>query len=241
MLVVFLAVTSLSGLKHLREVTPAYNSITISGEGEAFAIPDIATFSFNVSADASTVATAQETVTKKMDAVLKALQDLNIEEKDIKTSDYSVYPKYVYGSMPCSLNYCPPSEQRQDGYTASHSVTVKVRKTDDAGKALAAAGENGATNLSSLSFAVDNPDQISQEARKLAIKDAMEKAKVLSRELGVKLVRVVSFSDSSSDSPVPYYTEASAGGLQSRDAKAPTLPVGENKVRIQVSVTYEIR
>ncbi len=240
-LAVFLAAESISALKHWHDVNPAYNSITVSGKGEAFAVPDLATFSFSVSADAKTVAEAQSKVTTKIDAIISKLTDLGIEKKDIKTSDYNVYPKYTYSSSPCSPNYCPPSKQTQDGYTASHSISVKVRKTDDAGLALAAAGDAGATNLSSISFTIDDIDQITTEARAMAIKDAKDKAEALSDELDVDLVRVVSYSDGSEGSPMPYYSERSVAGNMTVDAKAPTIPTGENKVSIVVNVTYEIR
>ncbi|MEK7135351.1 MAG: SIMPL domain-containing protein [Patescibacteria group bacterium] len=243
LLAIFLGVTALSGLKGLRNPNPAYNVITVSGEGEAFAVPDIASFSFSVSMDAATVSAAQEGVTKKMDAILAQLKDMGIEERDIKTSDYSVYPKYVYGSAPCSMNYCPPSERKQDGYSANHSVSVKVRETEKAGEALAAAGSAGATNLSSIAFTVDDEDKIVAEARALAIKDAKEKAEMLADELGVKLVRVMGYSDNMGGSPVPYYREMSVSATPMMDAqvKTPTLPTGENKVQVTVSVTYEIR
>jgi uncharacterized protein YggE len=241
-LAVFLGVQTLLSLKGLRETSPAHNSITVTGEGEAFAIPDLATFSFSVSAEAKTVSVAQEEVTKKVEAVMKALTDLGIEEKDIKTSDYSVWPKYVYSSQPCTPNFCPPSQQTQDGFTASHSVSVKVRDTEKAGEALAVAGANGATNLSSISFTVDDPDQITEEAREIAIEDAREQAEKLADELGVKLGAVVTFSEGRDGDVMPFYREVMAqAGNASAEDKAVALPMGENKVKIVVSVTYEIR
>jgi uncharacterized protein YggE len=240
MFVIFMGVTIVSGLQKLRAVDPAYNSITVTGQGEATAVPDVATFTFSVSADADTVAAAQSAVTDKMDKVLQALKDLGIDDKDVKTTDYSVYPKYVYNTIYCITVPCLP-QQKQDGYTANHSVMVKVRKTDDAGKALAAAGDAGATNLSGLSFQVDDADQVTAEARAEAIDDAKAKAKALAKELGVRLVRIVSYSDSTSGGPVPYYAlDSRAGGLEAQ-AKAPTLPMGENKSSVTVNVTYEIR
>lgn len=241
LLAVFLGVSALGGLKNLKNPNPVYNAITVSGEGEAFAVPDIASFSFSVSQDAKTVAEAQSGVTGKMDAIIEALKKSGVEEKDIKTSDYSVFPKYVYNQTPCTINYCPPSRQTQDGYTATHSVTVKVRDTEKAGEALALAGDKGATNLSGVSFTVDDQDAVIAEARAEAIADAKEKAQKLSKELGVKIVRVMGYSDNMGGGPMPYYAREGMGGDMAVAQKAPTLPVGENKVTVNVSVTYEIR
>lgn len=243
-LAIFLAVETLVALKSLRGINPVYNSISVTGEGEAVSLPDVATFSFTVSADAKSVSDAQGQVTKKMDTILAGLKALDIEEKDIKTTDYSIWPKYAYiaQSMPCSEMYCPPSRQVQDGYTVNHNISVKVRKTEDAGKALALVGEKGATGLSGISFTVDKPEKIQDEARAKAITDAKNKAKLLSKELGVHLVRVVSFYDNNDGGPVPYYGERmAADAMKTSSVSVPTIPTGENKVVVNVTVTYEIR
>lgn len=239
-LALFLGVEALGALKNLRSIDPAYNSISITGLGEVILIPDVATFSFSVSADAKVVSDAQAEVTKKMDAILAGLKELGIEERDIKTTNYSVWPKYTYPEIYCITVPCPPTRQVQDGYTASHDVTVKVRRTEDAGKALALAGSKGATGLSNISFTVDDEEKILDEARAMAIKNAKEKAKILSKELGVRLVRVVSFYDNNGGI-TPYYAEGMGGDTVRTVAPAPTIPVGENKVTVSVTVVYEIR
>lgn len=240
MLSLFLAVQTIDALRGLGDVNPSYNSIAVTGEGEAVSIPDIATFTFSVSSDAKTVGDAQNNVTEKMEAILATLKSQGIEDKDIKTTNYSVYPKYTYAREICNPTYCPPAKQTQDGYTANHNVMVKVRKIDEAGKALGAVGDKGATNISSVSFTTDDPDQAKEEARALAIKDAREKAENLADALGVRLVRVVSFYDNTG--ATPYYREAYGGdGVSIQNAKAPTLPAGENKVTANVTVQYEIR
>lgn len=241
-LAVFLGVQTLAALKGLRNTSPSYNTINVVGEGEVFAVPDIASFTFTVSADAKTVTEAQEEVTGKMDTILDEVKNLGVEERDIKTTDYSVYPRYTYNQAPCTQFSCPPSRQTLDGYTASHNVTVKVRKTDDAGKILAAAGEKGATGMSNISFTIDDPEALLDEAREKAIKNAREKAEQLSDDLDVKLVRVVSFSDNSGGGVMPMYREAlGMGGDTAVAQSAPDLPTGENKYMVVVNVTYEIR
>ncbi len=240
-LFVFLLAQSLNAFKAWRTVDVAFNSISITGTGEAVSVPDIATFSFSVSADAKTVSDAQSSVTTKTDAILASLKDLGVAEKDIKTTDYSVYPKYVYSQGVCTNMMCPPSRQIPDGYTVNQSVLVKVRKTADAGKALAIAGEKGATNVSGLNFTTDDKDKNQNEARANAIADAKAKAEILAKSLGVRIVRVVGYTDNFGG-PVPMYGGGYAGISMMKDsASAPTIPVGENKTTANVTVTYEIR
>lgn len=240
-LTVFLGAKALGALKDLRDVNPAYNSISVSGIGEVVAVPDVAAFSFTVSADAKNVSEAQKQVTEKVDAILAGLKEMGIEKKDIKTTGYSIWPKYAYEPTICLSTFCPPSRQVPDGYTVSHDVSLKIRETGKAGEALALVGQEGATGLSGISFTVDDPEKIMDEARAKAIENSKDKAKMLSRELGVRLVRVVSFYDNSGGS-TPYYAEGMGGdGVKSVSIPAPTIPVGENKVTVSVTVVYEIR
>jgi uncharacterized protein YggE len=242
LLSLFLLFAALGAMKSWRSPDVNYNSISISGMGEAVSVPDISTFNFSVSSDADTVAEAQANVTEKMDKILAGLKDLGIEDKDIKTSDYSVWPKYTYEPTICPLNSaCPPSRQIADGYTVSHTVLVKVRNTDNAGKALSIVGDNGATNVSGLTFTTDDPEKALNEARAKAIDDARSKAEDLAKHLGVRIVRVVGYSDSNSPVRPVYSLEAMGGASKSLDSASPTLPVGENKATVNVTVEYEIR
>jgi len=241
-LAIFLAIQALGSFRGLTYTNPVYNSISVNGEGEAVAIPDIATFSFSVSLDAKVVSDAQKQVTEKMNSILSELKAIGIEEKDIKTSDYSIWPKYSYEPTICSPTYCPPTRQREDGYTVSHGVSVKVRKTEDVGKAFALVGDKGATNLSGISFTVDDEEKVLDEARAKAINDAKKKAEMLADELGVRLVRVVSYYDNIGGGPMPYYAEGMGGDMVKTSASsAPSIPIGENKVVMNVTVVYEIR
>ncbi|MEX0919194.1 MAG: SIMPL domain-containing protein [Parcubacteria group bacterium] len=240
-LAAFLTIQTLSAFKDLRDTNPVYNTISVVGEGEVVAIPDIASFSYTVSADASTVTSAQTLVTEKMNVILADFDDLGIEEKDIKTTDYSVWPKYTYETQPCSINFCPPSRQVQDGYTANHSVEVKVRKMEEAGSILGRVGELGATNISNISFTTDDPSKLLEEARAEAIAEAKTKAKQLSKDLGVKLVRIIGYHDNSADKITPFYREGLGSDASVSSAPAPQIPTGENKTSVSVTVTYEIR
>ena len=241
MLGVFLLAETLLTLKAWHAHDLATDSISVTGQGEVYAVPDVASFSFGVSADAVNVADAQTSVTKSMDTILSDLKNLGIEEKDVQTNDYSITPKYKYTSGICTSNGCPPSQPIPDGYTVTHSVLVKVRKTADAGKALAAVGTKGATNVSGISFTIDDPNLTQDQARAKAIDNAKAKAEELAKHLGVHLGRVIGYSDTNANGPYPMYDSAAGSSMKTMSAVAPTLPVGQNKVTANVTVSYEIR
>ncbi len=247
LLTVFLGVKSVLTLKEYSQlgsgVYPS-NVISVNGMGKVFSIPDIGSFSFSVTEEGKTVKEAQDKATKKMNAILDAVKGMGIAEKDIKTIGYNSYPKYEYQQAGiCSDRYCPPGKQVLLGYEVSQTIGIKVRNTDQAGDVLTKVGSLGAANISGLSFVVDDEEKVMAEARDKAIADAKQKAEDLADSLGVKLVRIVNFSEGG-NYPMPYYAMGGmdkAVSMEASVAMAPQLPVGENEVVSNVTITYEIR
>ena len=244
LLAAFLAVQTLAGLTGLRYIgtgIQATNTINVSGHGEIFAAPDIATFTFSVVSDKATVAAAQADATAKANATTAYLKSAGVDEKDIQTSGYSINPTYEYQQVTCIAYPCPPGKQVLTGYEVRQTTTVKVRDTSKAGDLLAGVGSKGATEVSGLTFTFDNPDAVQAQARDKAIADAKAKADTLAKELGVSLVRVVSFNESSGGYPQPMMAYGLGGAATASKAAAPEISTGQNQVTDDVSITYEIR
>ena len=248
----FLLVETLSAIKEYSYIGRdgfSQNTITISGTGEVFAVPDTGLFSFSVIEEGKTVKDAQDRASKKLNAIIDSVKKMGIAEKDIKTTGYNSYPKYEYSNSICPAvssgmdvrpYYCPPGKQVLTGYEVSQTISIKVRKTADSGTILTTVGSLGASNISGLDFMIDNMDGVNAEARYKAILDAKEKARILSKSLGVKLVKIVNFSESGSYPPI-YYGAMEAKGMGGGSMfVAPQLPTGENKIISNVSITYEI-
>lgn len=223
----------------------ATNTISVSGEGEVMAVPDIATISFTVQEEAKTVSSAQDKATAKTKTVLAELKKVGIADKDIKTQNYSSNPKYEWQqeTIVCITTPCPshPGRQVIVGYQVSQSVSVTVRNLDLVNDAVAALGQSEVSNMYGPNFAIDKEDDLKAEARKIAIEKARTKAEVLARDLGVTLVRVVSFSEGG-DYPIYARTIMSDEKVSyGMGGGAPELPRGEEKITSNVTVTYEIR
>ena len=116
LLSIFLFVQVLLGFKKLpsvgNEVYPQ-STITVSGDGEAFAIPDVATFNFSFVEMGATVAEAQEKLDEKINKALSAVRESGVEERDINTTNYNVYPKYEWEQQYCIAMagvVCPPGK-----------------------------------------------------------------------------------------------------------------------------------
>lgn len=229
-------------LKQVDQSAMVSPSISVTGTGEVTTVPDIAQFSFSVRAEGDDAISAQESSGTVINAVMAYLKESGIEEKDIKTENYSLFPKYKYEQRPCiSIGYCPPGEQTEDGFEVSQTVTVKVRAIDNAGTILAGVGQKGATDISNINFTIDDPDALKAEARKLAIEDARDQAKKLAKDLDVRLGRLVSYSEAQPNYPGPYYKTARMESAVEDSFTGPDIPVGEDKIINNVYLTFEIR
>jgi uncharacterized protein YggE len=194
------------------------------------------------------VTEAQKKVNDKMEKIMAFLKESKVEEKDIKNTYYNFNPTYEWqrtsATIVCVAYPCPGPEgkQVQTGFEVTQSVDIKVRVLEDAGKIVSGLGDNGATNLSSINFTVDDMDKLKADARKEAISKAKIKAEQLAKDLGVELVRIISFNEGG-DYPVMNYARADMMSVKAEGAgAAPTvLPVGQNKMVSNITITYEIR
>ncbi len=225
-------------------------TIAVTGNGEAFAVPDVAQFTFTINKDAKTMAEAQKQVSELGNVLINKLESAGINKKDIKTEGFNAYPKYENRAvstsmMPCSPTYCPPTETNSVivGYTVSHTYSVKVRNLDKASDIAKLLTDVGVSSISGPDFTVDNIDSIRNDARSQAIVDAKVQAKILAGQLGVKLGKIVDFQVINNGGyPVPMYARAvSSDAVAGEKAVAPALEPGQTDVKVQVQVTYEIK
>ncbi len=250
----YFAVKVLSEWRHYGNADQGFSSISLSGHGEVFAVPDIANVSFSIKKDAKTVKEAQDAVAEVEKAALDSLEENKVADKDIKTVSASFNPKYEYQQRLCPQTvtpdgvmapayYCGGGKQVLTGYEAYENISVKVRNVDDVGKIMQDLGAIGVSDLSGPNFAIDDEDALREEAKKMAIDDARAKAKILAKNLGVKLGDIVSFYDSGEyPSPMYYGRDAMMVSEKAMGAPAPAeLPRGENMITSDVTITFEIR
>jgi len=237
----FLFAKTLVELKELKFVGQGVefrNTITVSGQGELTVVPDTVEFSFAVIKEAGEVEDAQEQVTKIMNGLLLYLGEFGVKEEDTKTTNYNISPRYDFSRQ---ITPFPPQPGKREliGYEVAHFITIKVRSLDLVGSIIAELGKRGATNLSQIRFTVEDEEVVKAEARKMAIEDAQEKAKILSKDLKVRIVKVVSFNESGRS---PFQrTFGTTALLESLDGGfIPEIPVGENTITSNVSITYSI-
>ncbi len=241
-LTAFLLVLSFSGLigiqnkikegRYIGQDAMIRNTFTVSDSAEVFAKPDLGLITLSVKSEASTVESAMADNTKKMNAVLESLKDMGVEDKDLKTAAFNIYPRY---------DYAPSSGKRTlSGYEITQSVNVKIRDLDKVGDIISEATDKGANQVGNLYFTVDDEEELREQARTEAIKKAREKAEKIADDLGVDIIGIVNFSESGQSPQYYDYSERAYGIGGGGGGLAPSIETGENKIEVYVNITYEI-
>lgn len=206
------------------------NSIVVSETGEVYAKPDLAVITFTVLKEAKTVADAMDENSATMNDVIEAVKEQGIEDKDVKTTSFNIRPRYEYSEGTYGKRILV-------GYEVVQELQVKIRDLGKIGTIIEKATSSGANEVSDLQLTIDNQDELKKQAREQAIAAAKIKAGELTSQLGVKLGKIVSFSE---NFYVPRYDvqysmkEAVGGG------EVPDIQTGENKISVSVVITYEI-
>lgn len=202
--------------------------ITVTGEGQVDAVPDLALISLGVTHEAKEAKAAMDATSKDVAAVLARLTALGIEARDLQTSRFSLNPVWSnrYGS-----NDQPP---RITGFSASNTVTVRVRDLTELGSILDEVIAEGANQFNGLQFSLQEPKPTRDAARELAVTDAMARAALFAKAAGVTLGPVQSISENGGGGR-PVMMEMAA----MRDGGAP-IAAGEVSVSASVSMVFSI-
>lgn len=197
--------------------------ITVTGEGEIVAAPDMAVVTLGVTSEARAAAAAMAANNAAMATVFQRLMAAGIEDRDIQTSNLSLSPRWEQ-----MRNQGDPP--RVVGFVASNQVSVRVRALDRLGEVLDLVVADGANTLGGLNFGVLESGPLLDEARRAAVADAIRKARLLAEAAGVTLGPLLEMSEAGmSPGPIPM--------ARMEMAMAEAVPVAPGEVGLTASVT----
>jgi uncharacterized protein YggE len=204
--------------------------LDISATGEVTRIPDIAVISAGVVTRASSAVQALADNAARMDRVRAALKGAGIADRDIQTSNVSLNPDYRY------VENQPP---QLTGYNASNTVTVRFRDIKATGKILDALVAEGANQINGPSLTIDKPESALDEARTKAIANGRARAELYARSLGMRVVRLLSVSESSGfgGGPIPMMARGDVAQMASKTEISP----GEQQLQVTVGMSFELQ
>ena len=215
-----------------QEAPAAVRTLNVNGTGQAFLVPDIAYIYLGVHTEKPTAAQAVNENNAQTQTMIKALTDFGIDAKDIRTTNFSIWPQDKYDPQ-TGL----PTGQKT--YSVDNTVYVTVRDLAKLGDLLDTVVAAGANTVNSIQFDVADKEEALKQARADAVKDAKIQAEQLAKDAGVTLgdVQSISFYDSQ---PYPVSEGKGGGGVAAAAAPVPIQP-GQLTFTVTVSVAYAIK
>ena len=206
------------------------SGISVGGEGKVSGAPDVAVLSLGVTALSPSVKDARDQAATAMKGIVDSIKGNGVDAKDIQTTQLSIQPEYNWRD----------NIQELSGYRVTNIVTAKVRNIDNTSKVIddAVAAGGDLTQIQGISFTIDDPAKLRDEARQEAVADAKAKAKRLAELSGVDLGKVMSISETFTAPPITL----ARGALvpPSTGPGTTTIETGEMDVVVTVQVVYAI-
>lgn len=205
-------------------------SISMSAEGKVIAKPDLVTLSFSVVTQGKDATNVQTDNDAKMTEAIDFLKSKGVAEGDIETIGYNLYPQQDYSKPEVYPGTIV-------GYNLTQNVIAKVRNLETVPAILGTLTAKGVNQINNVAYTIDDPDKLKADARNKAIDKAKEKAGDLAKRLGVRLGKVINFSEGGGGTPVPmYYDKVMGGG----GGNSPVEP-GTQDITVNVTLTFELR
>lgn len=199
-------------------------TVTVMGEGVVVGTPDKATVGVGVEVSAESVESAMTQNEATVAQIMAALQAAGIEKKDIQTSNFSVWPEQNYDEA--------TGTSRITGYRVSNQVSVTIRDIAKISDVLAGVTNAGANSIYGISFNVDDPTALMNDAREKAMANARERAEALAALSGYSLGEVVTISEVGNSHPMP----AMGGGGMAYEMAASDISISEGSLSFTNSV-----
>ena len=206
----------------------ATTTLNLSATGESHAAPDLANLNLGVDTLRATAGAAMRDNAAQMTKVIAALKAAGLPDKDLRTSNLSLSPQYVYE---------PNVPARLSGYQASNQIQLVVRDLTRVGAVADAVVSAGATTIGQISFGLGNPLAAENSARVAAVKALQDKAALYAQATGYHIVRLVNLSEGAPYSPGP---QPMAMMASARVASPTPVEAGESTVRIDIVGVFEL-
>jgi uncharacterized protein len=209
-------------------------TLSITATGDVTRAPDIAYITAGVENEAKTAKESMAANSRSMTGVMKALKAAGVADKDIQTTNFSLNSRYDYVKESDTSGH-----QVLAGYIASNQVTAKVTKLASLGTTLDTLVSAGGNTVNDIRFALDNDKSARDEASRMAMQAAVQRANLYAEAAGYKVARIVTINESfQSFEPRP---KAMMVRAAMADGPPPPMAAGELTFSTSVTVLFELK
>ncbi len=213
--------------------SPAPRTLSVTGSGLVYLNPDVAYINIGVRTESPTATEAVSANNTQTQQVINSLENSGVDAKDIRTTNFSIYPNTQYDQQ--------TGKPTSTTYSVDNTVYVTVHQLDKLGDLLDAAVQAGANNINSIQFDVFNKSSAIKQARDQAVKDAQTQAQELASTADVTLgnVQTISFTN---NIPQPV-TDVFSQNRSLAAAPAASVPISSGQLTLTatVDITYQLK
>ena len=215
-------------------VGTANSGVWVTGQASLEIPADIAQVSIGVESRETTVAEARQNAAAAMDSVLAAIRAHGVADDDVVTSYFNIQPQTIWIEVTDSIGR--HSEPRIIGYIVNNTVQVTVRDIDNLGDVVDTAATAGGDliRINSIQFTVDDTSVFGEQIREMAAADALAKADLYARLMGVTLGPVVYLTELGNS--VPMARAAPLAEMAAMDVAFARTPISAGDVNLSVSI-----
>jgi uncharacterized protein YggE len=176
--------------------------IWVTGQGTITLEPDLVLLNIGVETMADTVSIARGDAAKAMAAIVDAVKARGLEDADIQTVSFNIWPRYEYPEVLVDGNRT--RKQTLVGYTVSNTARIKVRDIDAVGEVIDDVTVAGGdfTRINGINFTIEDTSGYMNQLREDAVNDAIAKAEQFAELTGVIVGGLVFISETGGGSPV---------------------------------------
>lgn len=198
----------------------AESHLTVQGNGVEEAVPDLAIIQIGAVTTNKDVEKAQAENSKIMEDITKMIENMGVDESDIKTVQYTINPKYDYSN----------NQQTIATYEVIHVIEVRVTDMTMVDSIISTSIELGANLQTGVTFTLQSPTEFYRTALNSAVLDAQEKAKEMADTLGININAIPKKVTEN-----PTYSQSSFTATRSSNSVSP----GTVKVMASVIAEFE--
>ncbi|MBT8318640.1 MAG: SIMPL domain-containing protein [Gramella sp.] len=203
--------------------------VNVTGEGIVKVEPDEVLIKSRIEHEGSSAAEVKKQNDEVVDKVIKFLKSQNIEEKDIQTDYLNLNKRYDYNDKTYS-------------YVANQAISITLHEIKEYEKIMKGLLENGLNRIDGIQFKSSQMEKYEQEARKIAVLNAQEKAKQLVEPLGQSIGKALFLSETDSNSFQPIYRmDAAVQEMSMSKEGGQSIAPGELEIKIKVNAGFELK
>jgi len=216
------------------QVGATNSGIWVTGQATMEIPADVAKVSIAVESRELTVGEARQKAATAMESVLDAIKASGVAEDDIVTTNFNVYPQTTWIEVSDALGR--HSEPRITGYTVTNTVQLTVRDIENLGGVVDTAADAGGNliRINSIRFTVDDPSVFAEQIRQIAAANALAKADVYARALGVSVGQLVYLTELGNS--VPMSSSSPQAEMATMDGAFKSTPISAGDVNLSVTV-----